>query len=194
MTAERSQRGQPGTGTSAAEPSPQDLQRWHATRRGPQLPGYGRRATVVLWPDTFTNYFHPRFGHAAVQVLEDAGWQVIMPAQRLCCGLTWISTGQLATAKRKLRQTVRQLAPHVRAGGYVVGLEPSCTAVFRSDAPELFPDDQDVARLRDRVVTFAELLTGHTPGWEPPTVRRKVVSQVTATSTRCWDGTPTPVS
>ena len=158
--------------------APQDLQRWHASRRRPQLPGYGRRGTVVLWPDTFTNYFHPRVGHAAVQVLEDAGWQVIMPAQRLCCGLTWISTGQLATAKRKLRQTVRQLAPHVRAGGYVVGLEPSCTAVFRSDAPELFPDDQDVARLRDRVVTFAELLTEHTPGWEPPTVRRKVVSQV----------------
>jgi len=156
----------------------QDLQRWFAARQRPDGPGYGRRGSVMLWPDTFTNYFHPRVGQAAIQVLEDAGWQVFMPAQRVCCGLTWISTGQLATAKRKLRQTVQQLASHVRAGGYVVGLEPSCTAVFRSDAPELFPDDQDVARLRDHVVTLAELLTDHTPGWEPPALPRRVLSQV----------------
>ncbi|HEY2641040.1 MAG TPA: FAD-linked oxidase C-terminal domain-containing protein, partial [Streptosporangiaceae bacterium] len=156
----------------------QDLQRWFATRQRPDVPGYGRRGTVVLWPDTFTNYFHPRVGQAAVQVLEDAGWRVIVPARRMCCGLTWISTGQLATAKRRLQQTVAQLAPHVREGGYVVGLEPSCTAVFRSDATELFPDDQDVARLRDHVVTLAELLTEHTPGWEPPALPRQVLSQV----------------
>ena len=70
------------------------------------------------------------------------------------------------------------LAPHVRAGGYVVGLEPSCTAVFRSDAPELFPGDQDVLRLRDHTLTLAELLTEHTPGYEPPSVRRPVLTQV----------------
>ena len=104
----------------------------------------GQRGTVLLWPDTFTNHFHPHAGQAAVAVLEDAGW-VEIPSGPLCCGLTWISTGQLSTAKRVLRRTVDQLAEHVRAGGYVVGLEPSCTAVFRSDAAELFPDDQDVA-------------------------------------------------
>jgi FAD/FMN-containing dehydrogenase/Fe-S oxidoreductase len=156
----------------------QDLQRWFADRRRPQLPDDGRHGTVLLWPDTFTNYFHPRVGQAAVKVLEDAGWHVIMPRERMCCGLTWISTGQLGTAKRRLQITVRQLAEHVRAGGYVVGLEPSCTAVFRSDAPELFPDDQDVARLRDHVVTLAELLTEHTPRWEPPALPRRVLSQV----------------
>ncbi|MBO0835969.1 MAG: FAD-binding oxidoreductase, partial [Actinobacteria bacterium] len=156
----------------------QSLRRWFATRQRPGVPGYGRRGNVLLWPDTFTNYFHPRVGQAAIQVLEEAGWQVVMPARRVCCGLTWISTGQLATAKRKLRLTVQQLAPQVRAGGYVVGLEPSCTAVFRSDVPELFPGDQDVARLRDHVVTLAELLTGHTPGWEPPALPRQVLSQV----------------
>ena len=59
-------------------------------------------------------------------------------------------------------------APHVRAGGLVVGLEPSCTTVFRSDMAELFPTDQDVHRLRDQTVTVAELLTDHTPGWEAP--------------------------
>jgi Fe-S oxidoreductase len=63
------------------------------------------------------------------------------------------------------------LAPHLHEGGLVLGLEPSCTAVFRADGPELFPDDRDVRRLRDATVTFAELLTEHTPGWEPPRTR-----------------------
>jgi Fe-S oxidoreductase len=153
----------------------QDLQRWNSGR---EPAGDGRLGTVLLWPDTFTNYFHPQVGQAAVQVLERAGWRVEIPAERMCCGLTWISTGQLGLAKRKLARTVRRLARHVRAGGYVVGLEPSCTAVFRSDAPELFPDDRDVLRLRDHVVTLAELLTEHTPGWRPPSLPRPVVAQV----------------
>ena len=126
------------------------------------------RGTGLLWPDTFTNLFHPQIGRAAVEVMEAAGWEVQIPSQALCCGLTWISTGQLAVARRVLRRTVAQLAPHVRAGGLVVGLEPSCTAVFRGDLPELFPDDQDVHRIRDHTVTLAELLTEHSDGWQPP--------------------------
>jgi Fe-S oxidoreductase len=133
---------------------------------------------VLLWPDTFTNYFHPHIGQAAVQVLEAAGWAVDIPAEPLCCGLTWISTGQLRTGKRILSRTVARLAEHVRGGGYVVGLEPSCTTVFRSDAAELFPDDLDVHRLRDHTLTLAELLTRHTPGWQPPRVDREVLAQV----------------
>jgi Fe-S oxidoreductase len=140
------------------------LQQWWR-RRPARAPG--PRGTVVLWPDTFTNHFAPQIGRAAVAVLEDAGWSVSIPTESLCCGLTWISTGQLATAKRRLRKTVRALAPHVREGGLVLGLEPSCTAVFRADGPELFPDDRDMARLQDRTVTFAELLDEHTSGWEP---------------------------
>jgi len=151
------------------------LQQWYA-RRGPR--GDGHRGAVVLWPDSFTNYFHPHVGQAAVEVLESAGWRAEIPAEPVCCGLTWISTGQLATGKRILQRAVATLAPHVRAGGYVVGLEPSCTAVFRSDAAELFPDDQDVLRLRDHTLTLAELLTEHTPGWEPPSLRRPVLAQV----------------
>jgi FAD/FMN-containing dehydrogenase/Fe-S oxidoreductase len=126
------------------------------------------RGKVLLWPDTFTNYFHPEVGVAAVEVLRSAGWDVDLPTEPLCCGLTWISTGQLVTARRKLRQTVAALAPHVRAGGLVVGLEPSCTTVFRSDAGELLAGDPDVERLRDHTVTLAELLTEHTDGWAPP--------------------------
>lgn len=148
------------------------LQQWAALRQprtmsrpaGPPPP----RGKVVLWPDTFTNYMHPHVGRAAVTVLEQAGWEVEVPARPLCCGLTWISTGQLGTAKRILRRTARHLSEHLSHGGLVLGLEPSCTAVFRADAPELLPDNESVHRLSKQTVTLAELLTEHTPGWEPP--------------------------
>ncbi len=143
--------------------------------RPPQ--GSGRRGELLLWPDTFTNHFHPGVAHAAVDVLEDAGWRVRVPAQRVCCGLTWISTGQLSTARRVLARTIGILRDHVRSGGLVLGLEPSCTAVFRSDARELFPNDPDVDRLRQQTVTLAELLLDHTPGWEAPSIDRKLVVQ-----------------
>ncbi|MEU4674038.1 FAD-binding and (Fe-S)-binding domain-containing protein [Amycolatopsis sp. NPDC023774] len=151
------------------------LQQWFARHRPA---GNGARGTVLLWPDTFTNHFHPRVGRAAVRVLEDAGWRVTMRVSPLCCGLTWISTAQLGAAKHILRRTVRELAPHVREGGFVVGLEPSCTAVFRSDAAELFPGDQDVRRLRNQTVTLAELLTEHSPGYRPPQLDTKAIAQV----------------
>jgi FAD/FMN-containing dehydrogenase/Fe-S oxidoreductase len=145
------------------------FQQWYA-RRGPR--GTGERGEVVLWPDTFTNHFDPGIARAAVEVIEDAGWRVVVPGQRVCCGLTWISTGQLDTAKRVLMRTVGVLRPQLRAGTLILGLEPSCTAVFRGDAAELFPHDPDVQRLRRQTVTLAELLHDHTPGWQPRPVRR----------------------
>ncbi|MFV2174123.1 FAD-binding and (Fe-S)-binding domain-containing protein [Actinomadura sp. LOL_016] len=135
---------------------------WFKNREPGDAPETGRR--VVLWPDTFTNNFHPHVGRAAVRVLEAAGYKVEVPPVALCCGLTWISTGQLDVAARVLRRTVRALAPRLREGVPVVGLEPSCTAVFRADAPELMAGDaaeDDVKRLRDGTRTFAELLDGH---------------------------------
>jgi FAD/FMN-containing dehydrogenase/Fe-S oxidoreductase len=152
----------------------QTLQAWSA-RRTPSPAGL--RGRVVLWPDTFTNHFTPSVGQAAAEVLEAAGYEVIVPSEPLCCGLTWISTGQLATARRVLRRTVDTLAPYLREGVPVVGLEPSCTAVFRSDARELFPGDQDVQRLREQTVTLAELLRDHTDGWQPPRVGGQAIAQ-----------------
>ncbi len=154
--------------------SAQTLQQWFAAR---SPGGDGHRGEVLLWPDTFTAHLHPHVGQAAVEVLEDAGWRVLMPRQPLCCGLTWISTGQLDIAKRVLRRTVDALAEHVRAGGLVVGLEPSCTAVFRADMRELLPDDQDALRLAGHIVTLAELLREHTDGWRPPRLERTVIAQ-----------------
>ncbi|MCZ2804547.1 FAD-binding and (Fe-S)-binding domain-containing protein [Modestobacter sp. VKM Ac-2983] len=143
--------------------------------RGPR--GDGRRGEVLLWPDTFTEFFHPAIGRAAVTVLEDAGFRVRLPEQELCCGLTWISTGQLGVASRVLRRTAQALGPAVRDGVPVVGLEPSCTAVFRADAPELLPEDEDVRRLAESTRTLAELLTERAPDWSPPPAERTAMVQ-----------------
>jgi FAD/FMN-containing dehydrogenase/Fe-S oxidoreductase len=150
------------------------LQAWSA-RRPPRTAA--PRGEVVLWPDTFTNRLAPQIGRAAVAVLEDAGYDVVIPTQPLCCGLTWISTGQLAVARRVLRRTVSALSPYLDRGARVVGLEPSCTAVFRSDARELLPSDVGVRRVAERTVTLAELLRSHTDGWQPPHVDRAAVAQ-----------------
>ena len=152
----------------------QTLQQWSAGR-GRAAPATS--GEVLLWPDTFTNHFDPDIGRAAVEVLEAAGWRVRIPSEHLCCGLTWISTGQLKTARRVLRRTMDVLRDHVRSGGFVLGLEPSCTAVFRSDAPELFPNDRDFDRLRHQTVTFAELLGAHTPGWRAPSAHGRAIVQ-----------------
>jgi Fe-S oxidoreductase len=138
--------------------APRRFQDWFREHE-PQ--GDGSRGRVVLWPDTFTNSFHPHIGQSAVTVLERAGFVVEVPPVPVCCGLTWISTGQLATAKRVLRRTARALSSRLKRGIPVVGLEPSCTAVFRADAPELFPDDEDFALLRQQTKTLAELLDEH---------------------------------
>ncbi len=152
----------------------QTFRAWYAGR-GPSPAG--PRGQVILWPDTFTNHLTPSIGQAAVELLEAAGWQVIVPAKPLCCGLTWISTGQLGTAQRVLRRTVSALAPYLREGTKVVGLEPSCTAVFRSDARELMPGDRDVQRLRQQTVTLAELLQEHSGDWQPPHVGGQAIAQ-----------------
>jgi FAD/FMN-containing dehydrogenase/Fe-S oxidoreductase len=152
----------------------QTLQHWAARRRVAP----GTRGNVLLWPDTFTNHFHPHVGRAAVRVLEAAGWSVLIPTTPLCCGLTWISTGQLPTAKRVLARTLDHLAAHIDAGGWVVGLEPSCTSALRSDAPDLLADDPRAQRLAERTLTFAEVLTEHTDGWSPPDVGGDAMVQV----------------
>ncbi|MEV0236953.1 FAD-binding and (Fe-S)-binding domain-containing protein [Nonomuraea sp. NPDC050786] len=143
-------------------------------RRGPR--GTGERGDVLLWPDTFTDNLAPHIAAAAVKVLEAAGYRVLIPPRTLCCGLTWISTGQLGIASRVLRRTLRTLAPLLRQGVPIVGLEPSCTAVFRDDAANLLPHDRDVTRLADQTTTLAELLT-RTDGWQAPHIDREAVCQ-----------------
>ncbi|MBF8192128.1 (Fe-S)-binding protein, partial [Nonomuraea sp. K274] len=132
---------------------------------------------VVLWADTFTNSFDPHVGQAAVRVLEAAGFEVRVPPVPLCCGLTWISTGQLRIARRVLARTVRALRPWVESGVPVVGLEPSCTAVFRSDGPELL-NTPETRLLAERTLTLAELLQERAADWRPASAGGQAVAQV----------------
>ncbi|WP_431043741.1 FAD-binding and (Fe-S)-binding domain-containing protein [Streptomyces sp. P1-3] len=161
------------------------LTRWWRTRAAAARAGAGVGAgvgagapTVVLWPDTFTTYLSPRVGRAAVAVLEDAGLRVVLPPKAVCCGLTWVSTGQLDRARKVMRRTLDTMAPALDAGLPIVGLEPSCTAALRTDLPELLGTDAPrAARLAASVRTFAQTLEDCAPGWRPPRLDRPVVGQ-----------------
>ncbi|MDW4910008.1 FAD-binding and (Fe-S)-binding domain-containing protein [Streptomyces sp. ADMS] len=153
--------------------------RWWGRKRAAR--GGGGRP-VVLWPDTFTEHLTPLVGQAAVRVLEAAGLDVTLaPAgrtrTRVCCGLTYISTGQLDRARKVLRRTLDVMEPVLDAGTPVAVLEPSCAAALRADLPELLPADPRARRLADAVLTFAETLEHHAPDWTPPRVDRPATGQ-----------------
>lgn len=148
--------------------------RWWRRQEEPPAPGAG--ATVVLWPDTFTDRFSPEVGRAAVRVLQAAGLRVVLPPGRVCCGLTWVSTGRLDRARRVMRRTVRRMAPVVAAGHPVLVLEPSCAAALRTDLPELLGTGE-AAALAGSVRTFAQVLEEAAPGWTPPRLDRAVTGQ-----------------
>src|SRR5919202_3250681 len=139
-------------------------------RRGAR---YEARPGVVLWPDTFNNYFHPEVAVAAVEVLEDAGFRVIVPRKEMCCGRPLYDYGMLDRAERWLREIVEALAPMVRDGASVVALEPSCAAVFRDELSHLFPNDQAALRLSKQTYLLSEFL--EKVGYEPPQLQRAAV-------------------
>jgi FAD/FMN-containing dehydrogenase/Fe-S oxidoreductase len=143
-------------------------------RRGPANPG-GR--PVLLWPDTFTNYFHPEPGKAAVEVLEAAGFRVELPGAPLCCGRPLYDFGMLTLARRQLRQVLAALGPRIAEGVPLVGLEPSCLATFRDELANLFPDDEGARRLQQQTHTLAELLTSQADGWTPPALAGRAIVQ-----------------
>jgi len=125
------------------------------------------RKPVVLFADSFSDSFAPEVAESTVRVLRAAGYEPRLPSGSVCCGLTWITTGQLDAAKRILARTVAALAADARDGIPIVGIEPSCTAVLRSDVHELLPGDADAKAVAGSVRTLAELLA-QTPGWAPP--------------------------
>jgi FAD/FMN-containing dehydrogenase/Fe-S oxidoreductase len=124
------------------------------------------RPRVLLWVDTFTNHFHPDVARAHVAVLEAAGYRVEIPDRILCCGRPLYDYGMLDTAERWLKAIVQELRPAIREDLPVIGMEPSCVAVFRDELPNLLPDDDDARRLSRQVVLLSEFLRDR--GWEPP--------------------------
>ncbi|WP_175407737.1 FAD-linked oxidase C-terminal domain-containing protein, partial [Streptomyces sp. TRM64462] len=143
--------------------APMTLRRWFA-RRGGTVNPYG--PPVVLFPDTFTDHFRTEVGVACVEALEAAGRQVVMPEVRLCCGRPLYDYGFLDAAEHYLRRVLDVLRPYVRAGIPVVGMEPSCVAVFKDELVKLLPQDEDAARLARNVHHFAEFFRSF--GVAPP--------------------------
>ncbi|MFJ2213028.1 FAD-binding and (Fe-S)-binding domain-containing protein [Streptomyces sp. NPDC101062] len=175
--------------------APQTFGRWLRRRRRPESEGArsgGPKA--VLWPDTFTEYLSPSVGQAAVRVMEAAGLDLVTPGApagsgdggggrggrgggRVCCGLTYVSTGQLDRARTVMRRTLDVMEPLLDAGLPVVVLEPSCAAALTTDLPELLGDDPRAARLAASVRTFAQALEECAPQWRPPRLDRAVAGQ-----------------
>jgi FAD/FMN-containing dehydrogenase/Fe-S oxidoreductase len=133
--------------------APMTLQAWWQARGGTRNPS-GRR--VVLWPDTFNNHFHVDVGIACVEAIEGAGWQVVMPEGHVCCGRPLYDYGFLDLAGRYLRRTLSVLRSEIRAGTPMVGMEPSCLAVFKDELTGMVPHDDDARRLSDNALHFAE--------------------------------------
>lgn len=161
----------------------ESLTSWLARRPSPWGTSPAPRGPVLLWPDTFTNRLSPEVGRAAVAVLEDAGFEVVAPRRPVCCGLTWVSTGQLGVARRVLRRSLRAVEGELRDGIPVVGLEPSCTAMLRHDGPDLLAGGDgrgaELGRLAaGSVRTLAELLAERAPDWAPPQVGGEALVQV----------------
>jgi FAD/FMN-containing dehydrogenase/Fe-S oxidoreductase len=144
--------------------SPARLRRQIAASARPAGPRSGARERVVIWADTFTRAFSPQVAESAAMVLAEAGFEVIVPDRSLCCGLTWISTGQLEGARARLRATVAGLAGYAEAGLTVVGLEPPCVAVLRGDLTELLASDRSTRAVAAATRTLAETLLGSGPG------------------------------
>jgi Fe-S oxidoreductase len=113
---------------------------------------------VILWPDTFNNYFHPETAVAAFEVLEAAGYQVQLPRAHVCCGRPLYDFGMLNRAKKLLQSTMTILEAEIAAGTPVVVLEPSCASVFRDELLNLFPDDARAQQLSQQVFLFSEFL------------------------------------
>ncbi|MFE9299692.1 FAD-binding and (Fe-S)-binding domain-containing protein [Streptomyces sp. NPDC006856] len=150
--------------------------RWLRARRGTgtHIPSTDR--VVHLWADTFTEHLSPQAGRAAVRVLEEATGRTVPPPPRgVCCGLTYVSTGQLDAARRVMRRTLDRL--DLLPGQPLVVLEPSCAATLRTDLPELLPDDPRAAELASAVRTFAQYLQEYAPDWTPPRLDRPAAGQ-----------------
>ena len=144
-------------------------------RRDDRSAAASQRPTVILWVDTFNNYFHPETSRAAVQVLESAGYGVVIPRASLCCGRPLYDFGLLDRAKAYLRSILVELEDPIDAGVPVVVLEPSCASVFRDELRNLFPADERAIRLSRQTVVLSELLQSGQLPYEPPQLANRIL-------------------
>ena len=153
----------------------QTFRAWFSKRSGPR--GDGARGSVIFWPDTWNDHFHPETAKAAIAVLEHAGFRVAIPEERLCCGRPLYDYGMLDLAKSTLARTVASLRDAIRDGTCVVGLEPSCISVFRDEMPNLLGPSDDVQRLKAQTFLLTEFLARKAADYRPPPLHRTALVQ-----------------
>ena len=130
----------------------------------PQVPPQ----VVVLWPDTWNNYYHPQTLIAAEKVLTQAGFRVQIPKSHICCGRALYDFGLLGTARAYLAKVFDRMAAEIDAGLPFIFLEPSCASVFRDEALELFPSGPlatRAQRMSNQVWLLADWLAAKAPEW-----------------------------
>lgn len=137
-------------------------------RRRPPAPDHAGQPRVILWPDTVNNHLHPEVAEAGARVLSAAGFQVELPPMPLCCGRPFYDFGLLQPAQQALEEILSALAEPIAAGVPVVGLEPSCIAVFRDELQRLFPARLDAQRLGRQSFLLGDFLARHAPDFRPP--------------------------
>ena len=154
--------------------APQNFRSWFAARGRKKG---ATRGKVILWADTFNNYFLPETAQAATEVLESAGFEVKVPMQHLCCGRPLYDYGFLDMAKEYLQRTMKVLRKDILAGVPMVVLEPSCATVFRDELHGLFPNDKLANKLREQTFVLSELLEKKAPEFKLPHIARKALVQ-----------------
>jgi FAD/FMN-containing dehydrogenase/Fe-S oxidoreductase len=130
---------------------------------------------VILWPDTWNNHFHPATAQAAVEVLEAAGFHVVIPRVSLCCGRPLYDYGMLGLAKKMLIRILDALGPQIRGGVCVVGLEPSCVSVFRDELTNMLPERDDAKTLGAQTFLLTEFLEQKAPEFAVPRLHAAAV-------------------
>jgi len=133
---------------------------------------------VLLWADTFTNYFQPHIAEAAYDVLAAAGFSVKVLERHVCCGRPLYDFGMLNTAKRYLAESMDALSAELVEGTPIVVLEPSCASVFIDEAPNLMPDDPRTSKLKKQTMLLSEFLVKHAPDFRPAHTQRSMLLHV----------------
>lgn len=154
--------------------APQTFRNWFMKHKSASS---GAKGKVILWPDTFNNYFFPETAQAATEVIEHAGFSIEIPRTHLCCGRPLYDYGMLDTAKHYLRRVMQELRPQIESGLPIVVLEPSCASVFRDELPNLFSEDPLARKLKSQTLLLSEFLETKAKNYEFPHLQRKALVQ-----------------
>jgi FAD/FMN-containing dehydrogenase/Fe-S oxidoreductase len=139
------------------------------------IPDQRSNKHVILWCDTFNNYFTPHVLEATASVIRKAGYTATLSPENLCCGRPYYDYGLLTSAQKQLKLLVEQLTPELTGETWIVGVEPSCLATFKDELLNIFPNDPAAKKLSERTLPLAQFLEAHTDFQPAPTERKIVV-------------------